>query len=198
MSKRLRAERQRSPAPRPSVLLLSLSALLLASPRARGKSPRSAGGRGEGLQPFLSPSSISRRRSPSRSPAVPGAVRAELPRSPPPNFAPRSAPRAPGRGWGKAEQRTGLGSVLPSPAPGQELPYWWDLASSRVSTAGSGAAAAGRPAWVAAPSSSCRSAAADSADFLWQREGERSSRKCTEQRLAVRGSLSVAPNFCSL
>uniref|UniRef100_A0A8C9L650 ADAM metallopeptidase domain 12 n=1 Tax=Pavo cristatus TaxID=9049 RepID=A0A8C9L650_PAVCR len=37
MSKRLRAERQRSPAPRPSVLLLSLSALLLASPRARGQ-----------------------------------------------------------------------------------------------------------------------------------------------------------------
>uniref|UniRef100_A0A8V0XH69 ADAM metallopeptidase domain 12 n=1 Tax=Gallus gallus TaxID=9031 RepID=A0A8V0XH69_CHICK len=37
MSKRLLAERQRSPAPRPSVLLLSLSALLLASPRARGQ-----------------------------------------------------------------------------------------------------------------------------------------------------------------
>ncbi|XP_015723078.1 disintegrin and metalloproteinase domain-containing protein 12 isoform X1 [Coturnix japonica] len=37
MSKRLRAERQRSPAPRPSVLLLILSAMLLASPRAGGQ-----------------------------------------------------------------------------------------------------------------------------------------------------------------
>lgn len=167
MSKRLLAERQRSPAPRPSVLLLSLSALLLASPRARGKSPRSAGGRGEGLQPFLSPSSVSRRRSSAPEPRGAGRRACPTPASPP--FAPRSAPRAPGRGWGKAERRTGLGSVLPST---EELPYGWDSASSRVSTAGRGAAAAGRPAWVAAPSSSCRSAAADSADFVRKREGK--------------------------
>lgn len=117
MSKRLRAERQRSPAPRPSVLLLSLSALLLASPRARGKSPRSAGGRGEGLQPFLSPSSISRRRSPSRSPAVPGAVRAELPRSPPQLRSPFRSP-GPGQGVGKGRTANGFGFGASQPSAG--------------------------------------------------------------------------------
>lgn len=107
MSKRLLAERQRSPAPRPSVLLLSLSALLLASPRARGKSPRSAGGRGEGLQPFLSPSSVSRRRSSAPEPR--GAGRRACPTPASPRSPLRSAFRSPGPGQGVGKGRAGNG-----------------------------------------------------------------------------------------